>query len=147
MFLLWLAIVIIFYFLSGYSLWKLINIFYYCDYVTIIHFNTIASWSVNQNIIEFYNMKLQFNRTCNHFLKFRCILELSCNFSEKYKMPRYFFSLQIFRCDLVYVFQLLFFQLFFLKPLSGIVSENHFVYIYINNMYNMYILENLWIFT
>ena len=26
----WLAIIIIFYFLSGYWLWKLINIFYYC---------------------------------------------------------------------------------------------------------------------
>ena len=37
MFPLWLAIVIIFYFLSGYWLWKLINIFYYCDYVTITH--------------------------------------------------------------------------------------------------------------
>ena len=32
-----LATVIIFYFLSGYWLWKLIHIFYYCDYVTIIH--------------------------------------------------------------------------------------------------------------
>jgi len=31
MFPLWLAIVIIFYFLSGYWLWKLINIFYYCE--------------------------------------------------------------------------------------------------------------------
>ena len=37
MFPLWLAIAIIFHFLSGYWLWKLINIFYYCDYVTIIH--------------------------------------------------------------------------------------------------------------
>ena len=37
MFPLWLAIVIIFYFLSGYLLWKLINTFYYCDYVTITH--------------------------------------------------------------------------------------------------------------
>ena len=35
MYALWLAIVINFYFLSGYWLWKLINIFYYCDYVTI----------------------------------------------------------------------------------------------------------------
>ena len=32
MFPLWLAVVIILYFLSGYWLWKLINIFYYCDY-------------------------------------------------------------------------------------------------------------------
>ena len=31
MFPLWLAIVIIFYFLSGCWLWKLINIFYYCQ--------------------------------------------------------------------------------------------------------------------
>ena len=37
MFPLWLVIVIIFYFLSGYWLWKLINIFYYCDFVAIIH--------------------------------------------------------------------------------------------------------------
>ena len=35
MFPLCLSIVIIFYFLSGYWFWKLINIFYYCDYVTI----------------------------------------------------------------------------------------------------------------
>ena len=32
---LWLTIIIIFYFLSGYWLWKLLNIFYYCDYITI----------------------------------------------------------------------------------------------------------------
>ena len=31
---LWRAIVIIFYFLSSHWLWKLINIYYYCDYVT-----------------------------------------------------------------------------------------------------------------
>ena len=37
MFPLWLAVVIIFYFLFGYWLWKLINIFHYCDYVPIIH--------------------------------------------------------------------------------------------------------------
>ena len=34
---LWLAILIIFYFLSGYWFCKLLNIFYYCDYVTITH--------------------------------------------------------------------------------------------------------------
>ena len=43
-----LAIVIIFYFLYGYWLWKLINIFYCCDFVTISHFNTIASWLANR---------------------------------------------------------------------------------------------------
>ena len=36
MFPLWLAIIIIFYFLSGYWLWKLLNIFSYCDYAIII---------------------------------------------------------------------------------------------------------------
>ena len=38
-----------------------------------------------------------------------------------------------------------FFQMFFLKSLSSVV-EKIFVYVYINNMYNIYILENLWIF-
>jgi len=56
MFLLWLAIVSIFYFLSGYWLWKLTNIFYYRDYVTIEH-NTIVSRLVNIKIIEFYITK------------------------------------------------------------------------------------------
>ena len=37
MFLLWLAIVTMIYFLSGYWLWKLTDIFYYCDYVTVTH--------------------------------------------------------------------------------------------------------------
>jgi len=42
MFLLWLAIVIIFYFLSFYWLWKLTNIFHYCDYVTITQYHCIT---------------------------------------------------------------------------------------------------------
>ena len=33
----WLAAITIFYFLSGYWLWKLINMFYYCDDITITH--------------------------------------------------------------------------------------------------------------
>ena len=37
MFPLRLVIIIIFYFLPGYWSWKLINIFYYCDYVTVTH--------------------------------------------------------------------------------------------------------------
>ena len=37
MFPLWLAAVTIFYFLPGYWLWKPINIFYYCDYITVTH--------------------------------------------------------------------------------------------------------------
>ena len=54
MFPLWLAIVIIFYFLSGYWLWKLINIFYYCDYVTIT------------DLIPLYNSQQKNNRTLYH---------------------------------------------------------------------------------
>ena len=43
------AIVIIFYILSGYWLWKLINIFYYCDYVTIIHLIPLyQDWSTEK---------------------------------------------------------------------------------------------------
>ena len=74
------AIVIIFCFLSGYGLWKLINIFYYCDYLTIIHLIPLYhDWSTEKyrTIIT----KLGSNRkTCNHFLKSRCISELSWNF-------------------------------------------------------------------
>ena len=52
---LWFAIVIIFYFLSSYWLWKLINIFQYYDYGTITHLS--ASWLVNRKITEFYITK------------------------------------------------------------------------------------------
>ena len=46
MFPLWLAIIIIFSFLSGYWLGKLINIFYYGDDVTITHFTPLYhDWS------------------------------------------------------------------------------------------------------
>ena len=37
MFPLWIEILITFYFLSGSWLWKLVNTFYCCDYVTITH--------------------------------------------------------------------------------------------------------------
>ena len=51
MFPLWLTIIIVFYFLSGYWLWKLINIFYYGDYVTIEPLNIIPlyqDWSTEK---------------------------------------------------------------------------------------------------
>ena len=48
MFSLWLAIVIILYFWFGYWLWKLMNIFYYCDYVLL---STIVLWLVNRKIV------------------------------------------------------------------------------------------------
>ena len=54
MFQLWLEIVIIFYFLSGYWLWKLINIFYYSHYVTIIHFISLYhNWTRENNRIPY----------------------------------------------------------------------------------------------
>ena len=63
------------------DLWKLTNIFYYCDYVTIYLLNTIVSWLANRKIIDLYLTKVGSNRkTCNHFLKSRCILELPWNF-------------------------------------------------------------------
>ena len=50
---LWLAVVIIFYFLSGYWLWKLI--FDYCDYVTIIQLIPLYhDWSTEKNRILNY---------------------------------------------------------------------------------------------
>ena len=49
MFPLCLAIVIIFYFLSAYWLWKLKNIFHYCDYVTITHLIPLYhTWSTEK---------------------------------------------------------------------------------------------------
>ena len=83
MFPLWLTIVIIFYFLSGYWLWKLTNIFYYCEYVTITHLISLyQDWSTE----KFWNSispTLPFNRkTCNQFLKSIYISELSWNFLE-----------------------------------------------------------------
>ena len=42
MFPLWLAIVIIFYFLFGYCLWKLIRIFHYCGYEMATHSSVLA---------------------------------------------------------------------------------------------------------
>ena len=81
MFLLWLAIVIIFYFLSGYWLWKLINIYYCCDYVTIISLTPLChDWSTENNRILYHKSYHLIEKTCNHFLKFRCITELSWNF-------------------------------------------------------------------
>ena len=54
MFPLWLATVIIFHFLFGYWLWKQINIFYYCDYVTITQYHGITT---GQQKIEIYITK------------------------------------------------------------------------------------------
>ena len=49
MFPLWLAIIIIFYFLSDYGLWKLANIFYYCDSVQLLSRVRQASLSITNS--------------------------------------------------------------------------------------------------
>ena len=57
-------------------------------------------------------------------------------------------SYSVFPFHLVYVFQFLclFYLLLFLKPLSSIVEKFLHTYTYICSVYNIYILENLWIF-
>ena len=45
MFPLWLAIVILFYFLFGYWLWKLIRIFHYCDYEMATD-SSVLAWRI-----------------------------------------------------------------------------------------------------
>ena len=75
------AIVIIFYFFVW--LWivktdKHLLLLWLCNNYSL---NTIVSWLVNRKIIELYITKLGSNRKiCNHFLKSRCISELSWNF-------------------------------------------------------------------
>ena len=65
---------------SGYWLWKLINIFYCCDYVTITQYHCIMIGQQKNNR-TLLSPKLGSNRkTCNHFIKSRCISELSWNF-------------------------------------------------------------------
>ena len=52
MFPLWIEILITFYFLSGSWWWKLVNIFYYCDYVIITHFSSVQFSSVAQSVVS-----------------------------------------------------------------------------------------------
>ena len=91
MFSLCLATVIIFYFLSGYWLWKLINIFYYCHYITTICLLPLYhDWSTEKLLISL-SSKLPFNRkNCNHFLKPRWYQNYLGIF-WKIQMSRYYF--------------------------------------------------------
>ena len=59
---------------------------YYCDYVAITHLTPLYHhWSTEKSWNSI-SPKLPLNRqTCDHFLKFRCISELSWDFFEKYK--------------------------------------------------------------
>ena len=63
MFPIWLKIIIIFYFLSGYWLGKLINTFYYGDYVKITHFIPLHYIFFNRKLIELYITKQNYNLT------------------------------------------------------------------------------------
>ena len=78
-------------FLVWHWLWKLINIFYYCDYVSITHLIPLYhDWST-EKLYNSVSPKLAFNRKiCNHCLKSRCISELSWNFLKN-TMSRYCF--------------------------------------------------------
>ena len=82
--------------MCGYWLWQLINIFYYCDNVSIVHLIPLYH---EKKIVELciYSicncvllLKLPFSRkTCYHHLKSRCITELSWNFLKNTNASKY----------------------------------------------------------
>ena len=100
MFPLWLATVIIFYFLSGYWLWKLINIFYLLWLYNCYSLNTIVSWLVNRKIIELYINKSEshsvvssslhpMNYTVLGILQARILEWVAFPFSRGSSQPKY----------------------------------------------------------
>ena len=82
-------------FLSGCWLWKLINIFYSCGYVTIAHLIPLYhDWSTEKQQNSIWP-KLGSNRkTRNHFFKIQMHIRIILNFFEKYKCSVLFFFLQ-----------------------------------------------------
>ena len=85
MFPLWLAIVIVsFVWLLTVKIDKhffFLNIFYFCDYVTITHLIALYhDWSKEKLLNSVFPKQPLKRKTCNHFLKSRCISELSWNF-------------------------------------------------------------------
>ena len=94
MFPLWFAIVIIFYFLFGYWLWKLINIFHYWDYVTITRLTPLYyDWSMENNRILYYQNCHLVEKPV--FLKSRWISELSWNFLKSTNAQILLFSSKV----------------------------------------------------
>ena len=88
MFPLWLAIVIIFifYFSSGYQVWKLINIFYYCDYVTITHLIPLYhDWSTEKNNRTLYHQNWDLIEKPVITFKIQMHIRIILKFFEKYK--------------------------------------------------------------
>jgi len=74
MFSLWLAIVIIFYFLSDYWMWKVIHIFYYCDYVTITQYHCIMTGQQKNNRTLYHQTKITADGDYSHEIKRRLLL-------------------------------------------------------------------------
>ena len=162
-----MAIVIIFYFLCGYWLWQLINIFYYCDNVINIVQLNHCIMILQQKIVELYITKTSFNRKTYHHLKSTCITELSWIFLKNTDASRYvsneqpclkttrlyddllflsnLFHFSYFTFSVLILFMFsnlsisLFLLLFFLKP-----SRKACVCVYIICI--IYILEHLWNF-
>ena len=67
-----------------------------CKYYSL---NTIVSGLVNRKIIELYITKLGFNRkTCNHFLKSRCISEIYWHFLKNTNAQVFLFSPELQIC-------------------------------------------------
>ena len=88
MFPLWLAIVIIFifYFSSGYQVWKLINIFYYCDYVTITHLIPLYhDWSTEKNNRTLYHQNWDLIEKPVITFKIQMHIRIILKYFEKYK--------------------------------------------------------------
>ena len=73
--------------MSGYWLWRLIDIFYYCDYVTVTHLIPFIIIGQQKKYRILYHQSYHLIEKpvitfffCNHFLKSRYISELSWNF-------------------------------------------------------------------
>ena len=91
---LWLAIIIIFYFVPDYWLWKLINIFYYSDYVTITQHNCIMIGQQKKNR-NLYHPNCHLTEKPVITLKSRWIWKLPWNFLKNTNdQVLLFFSLQ-----------------------------------------------------
>ena len=77
MFPLWLAIVMIFYFLSGYSFWNLISIFYYCDYVTITQYHCIMIGQHKNNRTLYHQSEVKW-KSLGHVWLFAAPWTVAC---------------------------------------------------------------------
>ena len=93
MFPLWRETILIFYFLSGYWLWKLINIFYYCDYITITWNHCVMIGQQKNNSILYHQNYHLIEKTLITFLNPNAYQNY-LGFFWKIQMPRCCFFLQ-----------------------------------------------------